>query len=223
MTSKMELEIILSDNTLLVVNKPSGLSVLPDGWESDAPFLVRMLEQNYGKVWIVHRLDKITSGVMVFARSAEAHRALNIQFEKHEVQKTYHAILEGVPLWVEKVARHPLRSNVGHKHRTAVELKSGKDSETRFKVLKSYPSNVLVEAVLMTGRTHQIRAHAYALGHPLLGDVLYGGEETDIIQRPALHSYLLSLTHPTTGDRASFTTPYPEDFSKALDRVNQST
>lgn len=219
----MELEIILSDDALLIVNKPSGLPVLPDGWESDAPFLVRMLEQNYGKVWIVHRLDKITSGVMVFARTAEAHRALNIQFEKHEVQKTYHAILEGVPLWIDMVARHPLRANVGHKHRTAVDLKAGKESETRFKVLKSYPSYVLVEAVLMTGRTHQIRAHAYALGHPLLGDALYGGEETDIIQRPALHSYLLSLRHPTTGDQASFTTPYPEDFSTALDRLNQLT
>lgn len=219
----MDFEIILSDNSIIVVNKPPGLPVLPDGWQGEAPYLVKMLEEKYGKIWIVHRLDKITSGVMVFARTAEAHRALNIQFEKHEAHKIYHAILEGIPLWAEKSAIHPLRANVGHKHRTAVDLRAGKESETRFKVLKRYHAHVLVEAALMTGRTHQIRAHAYALGYPLLGDILYGGTKTDIIQRPALHSYFLSFSHPTTGERTSFTTPYPDDFSTALDRLNQKT
>jgi RluA family pseudouridine synthase len=215
----MDFETIHSDNSILVVNKPTGLPVLPDGWKIDAPYLLKILEESYGKIWIVHRLDKITSGVMVFARTAEAHRALNIQFEKHEAQKIYHAIMVGVPEWEEKIARHPLRVNVGHKHRTAVDPKAGKDSETRFKVINRYPSHVLVEAVLMTGRTHQIRAHAYALGHPLLGDILYSAPQTELIQRPALHAYILNFNHPEKAERVSFTSPYPNDFSNALDRL----
>ncbi len=102
------MKIIYEDNHLVVVDKPAGLSVLPDGWEKDSKYLVKMLQEQYGKIFIVHRLDKITSGVMVFAREPETHRALNIQFENHETQKTYHAILEGNPKWEEKVAKHPL-------------------------------------------------------------------------------------------------------------------
>jgi 23S rRNA-/tRNA-specific pseudouridylate synthase len=87
---------LYEEQHLLIVDKPAGLPVLPDGWEKDSDYLVKILEEQYGKIFIVHRLDKITSGVMVFARDAETHRALNIQFENHEAQKTYHAILEGI-------------------------------------------------------------------------------------------------------------------------------
>ena len=132
------MKIIYEDNQLIVIDKPAGLSVLPDGWEKDSEYLVKILEEQYGKIFIVHRLDKITSGVMVFARDAETHRALNIQFENHEAQKTYHAIVEGNPKWEEKIAKHPLRANVGHKHRTMVDDKNGKPSETRFRVIKRY-------------------------------------------------------------------------------------
>ena len=132
------MNIIYEDEYLLVLDKPAGLPVLPDGWEKDAPYLVKMLEEEYGKIWIVHRLDKITSGVMVFARDAETHRTLNIQFEERQAEKVYHAIVEGIPQWNEKIAKHPLRINVGHKHRTGVSDKYGKPSETRFKVIKRY-------------------------------------------------------------------------------------
>ena len=115
------MQIIHVDEHILVLDKPAGIPVLPDGWEKDAPYLVKMLEEEHGKIWIVHRLDKFTSGVMVFARTAEAHRALNIQFENHEAEKVYHAIVEGEPKWNEKVAKFPLRANVGKKHRTAVD------------------------------------------------------------------------------------------------------
>ncbi len=214
------------DEAIVVVNKPAGLSVLPEGWDANAPYLARALEQELGhpsestkSIWIVHRLDKSTSGVMVFARTEEAHRDLNQQFEQHEADKVYRAILQGVPDWEEKIAKHPLRVNVGHKHRTAVDPRGGKPAETRFSVLERYASNALVEAHLMTGRTHQIRAHAYALGHPLLGDVLYGADPTDLITRPALHSYTLTITHPQTGRRETYTAPYPEDIQKALERL----
>lgn len=218
------MKILYEDEHLLVVNKPAGLPVLPDGWEEDAPYLVKALEEQYGKIFIVHRLDKITSGVMVFARDAEAHRALNIQFEGHETEKVYHTLVEGNPKWEEKITRRPLRANVGHKHRTMVDDKNGKPSETRFRVIKRYPAHLemgreefaLIEAKPMTGRTHQIRVHAYALGHPLVGDILYGAQEAYGIPRPMLHAQSLSFIHPVTNERVKFTAPHPPDFDSLL-------
>ena len=226
------MDIIYKDDHILTINKPAGLSVLPEGWEPDASYLVKLLEEEYGKIWIVHRLDKFTSGVLVFALNAEAHRALNIQFEKHETEKVYRAITVGAPPWKERITKFPLRVNVGHKHRTMVDNKKGVRAETKFKVL-NWNSSItdelyladdakgmaLVEARPMTGRTHQIRVHAYALGYPLLGDTLYSSPETDIIARPALHAYSLSFNHPVSNERVSFTAPYPTDFKKALERL----
>lgn len=210
------MDIIFQDKVIIVLNKPAGIPVLPDGWEQNAPYLVKMLEEEFGKVFIAHRLDKVTSGVMVFARDAESHRALNRQFENHEVEKVYHAILEGTPAWEEKIAKHPLRVNVGHKHRTVVDDRDGKPSETRFRILRRYQSSTLVEAMPKTGRTHQVRAHASALGHPLAGDVLYGASESRVISRPALHARSLTFTHPVTHERLTFKTEYPQDFATAL-------
>ncbi len=217
------MKIIHEDQYLIVVDKPAGLSVLPDGWEKDSKYLVKIFEEAYGKMFIVHRLDKITSGVMVFARDAETHRALNIQFENHEAQKTYHAILAGNPKWEEKVAKHPLRANVGHKHRTMVDDKNGKPSETRFRVMKRYQESALVEAKPMTGRTHQIRVHAYALGHPLVEDVLYGARDRYGLARPMLHAQSLSFIHPATNEKVKFSTPHPADFDEALERLSVQT
>jgi RluA family pseudouridine synthase len=225
------MDIIYKDEHILIINKPAGLTVLPEGWEPDAPYLVKMLEEELenpstgsGRVWVVHRLDKSTSGVLVFALNAEAHRALNIQFEKHETEKVYRAITVGAPPWKERITKFPLRVNVGHKHRTMVDNRKGIRSETKFRVLNWVQISpelaegaALVEARPMTGRTHQIRVHAYALGYPLLGDVLYSAPETHIIARPALHAYSLSFNHPVSNERVTFIAPYPEDLKIALD------
>ena len=210
------MQIIHKDNDILVINKPADLPVLPDGWDKDAPYLVKMLEEEFNKAWVVHRIDKSTSGIIIFALTAEAHRSLNIQFEKHLVEKTYHAILNGSPKWLDKITKFPLRANVGSKHRTVVDNRNGVRSETRFRLLKQNQLSALAEAMPMTGRTHQIRVHAYALGYPLLGDILYSAPETDIISRAALHAYSLSFDHPTSNERLTFTAPYPADFQKAL-------
>lgn len=211
------MQILHRDSSILVVDKPADLSVLAEGWSKETPYLAKMLEEQFGKMWVVHRLDKGTSGVIVFAFTAEAHRSLNIQFEKHEVEKAYHAIVNGVPRWDEKVTKFPLRVNVGHKHRTVVDDRSGVPAETRFRLLERYQAAALVEASPMTGRTHQIRVHAYALGYPLVGDVLYSAPETNVIARPALHAWSLTLTHPETGKRLTFQADYPYDFQKAVD------
>ena len=213
------MNILHMNDFIIVINKPAGLPVLPDGWEKDSQYLVKMLEEELGKIFIVHRLDKVTSGVMVFARDAETHRALNMQFEKHEAEKVYHAIVEGNPKWEEKVTKFPLHANVGHKHRTIVDDRNGKPSETKFRILERYQSSALVEAQPMTGRTHQIRVHASALGYPLLGDILYGASETNLTARPALHAN--SLTIELNGQRETFRAPYPDDFRATLKRLKR--
>lgn len=213
------MNVLYEDSALLVIDKPAGMPVLPDGWDADAPYLVRLLEEQYAKLWVVHRLDKVTSGVMVFARTAEAHKALNRQFEHHETEKVYHALVDGEPVWSEHTARHKLRVNVGHSHRTVVDHTKGKPTETAFKVIQRYTGYGLLECHPATGKTHQIRVHAYALGYPLVGDALYSAPPTDLIDRPALHALSLTITHPETNERMTFTAPYATDFKKALKKL----
>jgi RluA family pseudouridine synthase len=208
------MDVLYVDSSLLVVNKPSGLATVPGGWEKDSTSLVEVLQADYGRLWVVHRLDKVTSGLVVFARSAESHRSLSVLFEHHDTQKVYHAIVVGTPSWDEHIARHPLRINVGHTHRTIVDHGHGKPSATIFRILERYNGYALLAAIPATGRTHQVRVHAYALGFPLLGDILYSAPQTALIPRPALHA--CSLEFELEGKPFRFTTPYPQDFSKAL-------
>jgi RluA family pseudouridine synthase len=212
------MHVLYMDSSILVVNKPAGLATISGGWENTSS-LVDFLEPDFGRIWVVHRLDKVTSGLVVFARNASAHRTLNLLFEHHEIHKVYHAILVGAPVWNEHTARHPLRVNVGHTHRTIVDHSKGKPSETTFRVLERYAGYALLEALPATGRTHQVRVHAFALGFPLLGDVLYNSPETNLISRPALHAQTLAFLHPLTSERLTFSAPYPDDFIKALEKL----
>lgn len=218
------IEIIYQDPQIIVVNKPAMLAVVAEGWDEGAPHLRQLLEKEFGvgKIWVAHRLDKITSGVMVFARTAEVHRHLNTQFERHEVEKIYHAIVEEIPEWDQYIARHALHANVGRKHRTVADRVRGKPSETALHVLQRWEASndhdaySWIEARPKTGRTHQVRVHCAEMGHPLIGDELYGAAATDLIARPALHALSLSFTHPATKEKVTFKTAHPEDFEQLI-------
>ncbi len=208
-----------SDETLFVVNKPAGLLVIPGGYGEEEN-LRQMLESVYGRVWIVHRLDRYTSGILVVARTTSAHRALNTQFEKHRVHKTYHALVNGVPQWDDLTVDRPLQPNGDRRHRTVVSEK-GKPSRTEIKVLERFNGCALVEATPKTGRTHQIRAHLAASGHPIVADRLYRGHPlaSRSIDRPALHALSIEIDHPTTGQTMHFEAPYPADLATTLEQL----
>lgn len=219
------LPVLFIDETLLAIDKPAGLPSLPDGYNPAAPHVRSLLEPHYGRVWIVHRLDRGTSGVLLLARSAEAHRALNQQFDQRQVTKVYHALVNGSPDWKEKTVDLPLRIDVGHKHRTTIDSLRGKPAVTHLRVLERFAGYTLVEAVPETGRTHQIRAHLAVLGHPLVADELYGrspaGDAPPVMPRLGLHARRLTITHPVLHSMLHFEAPYPEDFSQALEQLRQ--
>jgi RluA family pseudouridine synthase len=226
--------VVYSDDSILAINKPSGLPTLPDGYNPGAPHLKSELEPEYGHLWIVHRLDRDTSGLVILARNAEAHRVLNAQFEKHLVAKRYHALTCGCPEWDEKSVRLPLRPDGDRRHRSVVDSRGGKHADTDLHLLERLGDYALLEAIPHTGRTHQIRAHLAAAGLPVLGDVLYGGQPSlyrskldpgltegnnnsdALIQRCALHACSLDLAHPASGETIHLEAGYPADFDAAL-------
>ncbi len=212
--------ILYSDVQLLVIDKPAGLLSIPDGYDRAAPHLLSLLEPSYGRLWVLHRLDKETSGVMVLARNAEAQRALNSQFDSRQVAKVYHALIDGALPADEINVDAPLRISVGRRKRTAVDLKHGKPALTYFRLLTSWGKYALIEAQPQTGRTHQIRAHLFHLGIAILSDPLYGpGRISPLIGRLALHARSLSFLHPEEQERLTFEAPYPADFENALEKL----
>ena len=213
--------VLFADEHLLVIAKPAGLLALPDGWAPDLPHVRSVLEPAWGRLWVVHRLDKDTSGVMVLARSPEAHRALNNQFARREIHKTYHAIVFGEPVWRQRTVNLRLMSNRGRRKRTVVDAR-GKQARTEVRVLQRFGAFSLLEAVPRTGRRHQVRVHLFALGFPIVNDPLYG-EATDDhplpVYRLALHARRVEFRHPVTEEPLGFTAPHPPDFAAALENL----
>ena len=194
--SPPEILVLYLDNHLLVVAKPAGLPTLVDGYHPEAPYLVGVLKATYGRLWVVHRLDRETSGVIVFARTAAAHRPLNTQFEQRQALKPYHALVQGLPAWDSQNIHLPLRPDGDRRHRTVVDPQHGKPAETGLRVLERFDRCALLQAVPHTGRTHQIRAHLAALGHPIAADPLYGGPMLPGLPTPGLACPLAQVVPP---------------------------
>jgi tRNA pseudouridine32 synthase / 23S rRNA pseudouridine746 synthase len=213
--------LIYLDDHFLVVAKPAGLPTLVDGYHPEAPFLVGLLKETYPALWVVHRLDRQTSGVMIFARTAVAHRSLNTQFEQRLAVKTYHALVRGVPAWESRSIHLRLRADGDRRHRTVIDHQRGKPAETDLLVLERFESFTLLQATPHTGRTHQIRAHLAALGYPIVSDPLYGGPMSPDLPRLGLHAYSIKLLHPASGEDMLFTASYPEDFNQAINLLRQ--
>lgn len=231
MKIKNDFALIYQDDAVLVLNKRSGLLTAADRYDQDALRLDVLAKKEFGELFAVHRIDKDTSGLIIYARTAEAHRALSIAFEKREVYKTYHALVYGRPMWKSTTCNAPLLPDGDIRHRTVINMRDGKSSKTDFRVLGSCNLYSWVEACPVTGRTHQIRVHAAHLGFQIVCDPLYGGnqkvvrlsdikrswrgdvyEERPLLERLALHAYNMQLDHPISGEKMSFTAPYARDM-----------
>ncbi len=224
MNGPIEFPILYEDDSLLVIDKPTGVLSLTDGYDRSLPHLATILAPRFGQLWLVHRLDRDTSGVLVLARTAAAHRNLNEQFKQRQVEKIYHALVTEAPAWDTFSADFPLRKDGDRQHRTVIDPERGKPARTDFKVLERFPCGALLEARPHTGYTHQIRAHLRELGCPILMDSLYGCQvdAPAVIDRLALHAYQLSFLHPLSNLSLSFIAPHPGDFSAAIDLMRRT-
>ncbi len=208
-------DILYEDQHIILINKPSGLLSISDGYDPDLPHIRSVLEPKFGPLWMVHRLDKETSGIMILARNKEAHRFLNESFRERRVKKKYHGLVAPVPEWRKKSLTYPLQADADRQHRTRVDFKSGKDARSDCEILNVFHFGVLMEIEIHTGLTHQIRAHLRAEELILIGESLYNAGLPPLAldaPRMMLHARTLGFTHPITGKWQRITAPYPDDF-----------
>ncbi len=164
---------IFENDDYIAFNKPSGLNTVPDRFNPEIPCLSRLAADYFGDIFTVHRLDKDTSGVVVFAKNREAHRLLNIEFDQGRVKKQYIAVIEGIP--EQRNDRIDLKISEDSKKKGRMIIsESGKKSVTDYKIQEFFKDSCLVLVTPRTGRTHQIRVHFAAIGHPILNDRFYG-------------------------------------------------
>lgn len=227
---------------MVIVNKPADFLTIPDRQRKDVSSLVQWLREKYGEIFIVHRLDRETSGIICFARNAEAHRNLSIQFEKRKTTKHYYAIVEGRPEPTGRIeiGLEPHPAFPGKMKPT----RQGKQSLTEYTVLEQFRDHALVRCDIYTGRMHQIRVHMAYVKHPLSVDYLYGNhdkfflssvkkakggyklskneeEERPLMARTTLHAKSLTLAHPTTGETMTFECDPPKDFQAMLTQLGK--
>jgi len=232
--------VIYSDDDIVVLNKSSGVLIAQDRYNPTAPRLDLLAEKEFGRLFAVHRLDKDTSGVIIYARNEAAHKGLSLQFEQRKVHKTYHALVYGHPLWQDLHVDLALQPDGDARHRTVVNKKFGKASVTDFRLIGSCGPYSWIEAKPLTGRTHQIRVHLQANGLSIVCDPLYSGnqkpvrlseikkkwngdeeEERPLLSRLALHAYKIELTHPVSNQPLSFTAPYSKDMEATRKQLSK--
>lgn len=232
-TEVEDLKIIYEDKDLVVVDKPAGVAAHPSvGW--DGPTVVGALLARgvqvttsgaHERQGIVQRLDVGTSGLMMVAKTEIAYSRLKQAFRDRAVHKVYHAVIQGHPDPFEGTIDAPIGRHPRAEFKFAV-MNDGKPSITHYKLLEAFASASLVEVILETGRTHQIRVHFSAFKHPLVGDTMYGADPTLAarlqIQRQWLHAVKLSFVHPTSGEQVEFVSEYSQDLAEVLERLRNN-
>ena len=232
-TEVEDLKIIYEDKDLVVVDKPAGVAAHPSvGW--DGPTVVGALLARgvqvttsgaHERQGIVQRLDVGTSGLMMVAKTEIAYSRLKQAFRDRSVHKVYHAVIQGHPDPFEGTIDAPIGRHPRAEFKFAV-MNDGKPSITHYKLLEAFASASLVEVILETGRTHQIRVHFSAFKHPLVGDTMYGADPKLAarlqIQRQWLHAVKLSFVHPTTGEQVEFVSEYSQDLTEVLERLRNN-
>jgi 23S rRNA pseudouridine1911/1915/1917 synthase len=224
---KIALFVLFEDDDLIVINKPAGISVHPGAGHNRGTLVNAFLShcKNLSGIGgkerpgIVHRLDKETSGCLAVAKNDFAHLELSRQFAARTVEKIYLALVAGKLRRVSGTIIAPIARHRVHRKKMAIAREGGRGARTDFKVLRRGGEASLLECRLHSGRTHQIRVHLQHLGHPLLGDVVYGGRRAGNFPRQMLHAWKLGLEHPRTKERMHFEAPLPEDFKRALGKV----
>lgn len=224
---QISLDVIFEDDDLLVLNKPAGIVMHPGAGHAQHTLVNALLAHcqklsgigGKERPGIVHRLDKETSGALVVAKNDTTHRDLSSQFAARTMSKIYLALVAGIlrkssGVIDKAIARHPV-----HRQRMAIARRQGRSAKTEYRVLRSGNEISLVECTLHSGRTHQIRVHLHHLGHPVLGDKLYGGKRAGDFPRQMLHAWKLAFRHPRTGDEMSFEAPVPRDFADAMRQI----
>lgn len=218
------LDIIYEDSDIIVINKARGMTVHPADSVTHGTLVNALLYHcddlsginGIMRPGIVHRLDKDTSGVMVAAKNDKAHISLSEQIQTKTAKRTYLAIVHGVVNDNVGIIEGAIGRHKTDRKKMAITA-DGKPAVTEFRVLERFKDYTLVECSLKTGRTHQIRVHMTSIGYPVVGDPKYGVRKNPFdIEGQALHSHVLTLTHPSTGERMKFTAPLPEDMEKIL-------
>ena len=227
----LPLDIVYEDRDLLVINKAAGMVVHPAPGHSEDT-LVNALVARYPELQevgsdmrpgIVHRLDKDTSGLLIVARNTHTLAALIEQMKRHGIVKRYLALVEGIVSLDQGTIDAPIGRNPQHRQQMAITATDSREARTHFRVLQRFAHHTLLLLQLETGRTHQIRVHLKAIGHPVVGDPVYGSGNTRrglALPRQFLHAYQLKFTHPITGIPLEFEAPLPPDLQTVLDQQN---
>ncbi|WP_432721750.1 pseudouridine synthase [Jeongeupia wiesaeckerbachi] len=203
------LSVIYADASLLVVDKPAGLLAVPGRGDDKADCLSARVQAVYPDALIVHRLDMATSGLVVFGRGGEAQRRLSHAFEHRRVSKRYVAVVAGLIADDAGEIDLPLGADWPNRPRQKVDFDAGKRALTRYALLSRTDDSSRVALEPVTGRTHQLRVHLMAIGHPILGDALYAGAAAGRASRLLLHAERLALAHPLTGEPLQWDSPAP--------------
>lgn len=223
------LDILYEDKDVIVVNKPQGMVVHPAAGHMTGTLVNALLYHCKGELsgingeqrpGIVHRIDKDTSGVLMVAKNDKAHQCLALQLAEHSITRKYHAIVFNGIKQEQGTIDKPIGRNPQDRKKMAITEKNSRHAVTHYKVLERLGNYTYIEAQLETGRTHQIRVHMTSIGHPLLGDMVYGTKKQPFsLQGQALHAKVLGFVHPTTKEYMEFEAPLPEYFLKLIEKL----